>query len=339
MVPLMTENCVIKLKSRPVELPSVDHFEIATEGMPTPGPGQALVHNAYAALSPWQGQRLKDFRNYTKPFEIGEVIDGDMMGCVVASNAADLPVGTMVVGRTGWRQFALATPDTVEVLPAERDAVTALATLSSPGLTAYAGLAVAKRGMVGETLVVTSAAGGVGSHVVQLGRLAGMRVIGLAGGPEKCAVVRDKLGADVAIDYKSPDYEAALAEALPNGFDLFFDTVGGTLGDAIFEHTAKFATIVLVGRTAANNSTNPGADMVNVRVPWGQNATVIGFNRYDRPDEWAAARGRMERLASTGKIESLVSWATGFDAIPGALGDMLAGRHVGKTLVRFGEIS
>jgi NADPH-dependent curcumin reductase CurA len=335
----MTENRVIKLKSRPVELPSADHFEIVTEAMPTPGAGRALIQNAYAALSPWQGQRLKDFRNYTKPFEIGEVIDGDMMGRVVASNTADLAVGDMVVGRTGWRKFALTTPGAVEVLPTGRDAVTALATLSSPGLTAYAGLAAAKRGMAGETLVVTSAAGGVGSHAVQLGKLAGMRVIGLAGGPEKCAVVREKLGADVAVDYKAPGYEAALAAALPDGFDLFFDTVGGALGDVIFEHTAKFATIVLVGRTAANNSVNPGSDMVNVRVPWGQNAMVIGFNRYDRPEEWAAARVRMDRMAASGKIESLVSWATGFDAIPGALGGMLAGQHVGKTLVRFGDAS
>ena len=130
---------------------------------------------------------------------------------------------------------------------------------------------------------------------------------------------------------------AALAAALPTGFDLFFDTVGGALADAVFEHTAKFATIVLVGRTAANNSADPGADMVNVRVPWGENATIIGFNRYDRPAEWAEARRRMERLAAAGKIESLVSVADGFAALPQALGDMLAGRHVGKTLVKFGE--
>ena len=333
----MTEAHVIRLSSRPVELPALEHFSIDLEPVPTPGPGEALICNAYAALSPWQGQRLKDFRNFTKPFEIGEVIDGDMLGHVVASNTDALPVGAAVVGRTGWREYAVADAGKVEVLPEGRSAETALVTLSSPGLTAYAGLAAAKRGMPGETLVVTSAAGGVGSHVVQLGKLAGMRVVGIAGGPEKCAVVRDRLGADAVVDYKADGLAEALATALPNGYDVFFDTVGGSLSDAVFAHTAKFATIVLVGRTAANNSADPAADMVNVRVPWGENANIIGFNRYDRPAEWAEARLRMEQLAAVGKIESLVSVAQGFAAIPQALGDMLGGRHVGKTLVNFGE--
>ena len=327
----------IVLKQRPVELPSADCFDIVETSIPEIEEGEALVETTHAALSPWQGQRLKDFRNYVKPFEIGETIDGDMMGRVVASRAPTLPCGANVVGRLGWRTHAVVRPGSVEVLPEDRDAVAALATLSSPGLTAYAGLAVAGRGMAGETLVVTSAAGGVGSHVVQLGKLAGMRVVGIAGGHEKSAVVTDRLGADVALDYKALDFAEALAAALPDGFDLFYDTVGGGLADAVFEHTAKFATIVLVGRTAANNSADPGSDMANMRVPWGQNATIIGFNRYDRPTAWAEARTRMERLADAGRIESLVSWAEGFDACGGALGDMLAGRHVGKTIVRFGE--
>ena len=331
----MTENRVIRLKSRPVELPGPEHFEITADPRPEPGSGEALIQIEAAALSPWQGQRLKDFRNYTKPFEIGEIIDGDTLGRVMQSNAPELPVGAMVAGRLGWRKWAVTTPEMVELVPDGQTAETTLVTLSSPGLTAYAGLNAAKRGMPGETLVVSSAAGGVGSHVVQLGLMAGMRVIGLAGGEAKRRIVQDKLGAHVAIDYRAADLEQQLAQALPNGFDLFYDTVGGALADQIFEHTAKFATIVLVGRTAANNSANPGADMANVRVPWGQNANIIGFNRYDRPLEWAEARTRMERLAADGRINSLVSWAEGFEAAPQALQNMLAGRNVGKTLVRF----
>lgn len=331
----MTENRIISLKSRPIELPGPEHFEITAEPCPEPGYGEALIQIEAAALSPWQGQRLKEFRNYTKPFDIGEVIDGDALGRVMQSNAPELPVGAMVAGRLGWREWAVTTPGAVETVPEGQSAETTLVTLSSPGLTAYAGLNAAKRGMPGETLVVTSAAGGVGSHVVQLGLMAGMRVVGLAGGVVKRRIVEEKLGAHVAIDYHAADLEQQLAKALPNGFDLFYDTVGGPLADLIFEHSAKFATIVLVGRTAANNSSNPGADMANVRVPWSQNATMIGFNRYDRPLEWAEARTRMERLVADDKINSLVSWADGFEAAPQALQDMLAGRNVGKTLVRF----
>jgi NADPH-dependent curcumin reductase CurA len=332
---MMLETRVIRLKCRPVELPGPEHFEITTERRPEPGPGEALIRIEAAALSPWQGQRLKDFRNYTKPFEIGELIDGDVLGRVAQSNTPDLPIGAKVIGRLGWREYAVTTPGAVEIVPGGQTAKTTLVTLSSPGLTAYAGLNAANRGMPGETLVVTSAAGGVGSHVVQLGLMAGMRVIGLAGGEEKRQIVQDRLGAHVAIDYRAPDLEDQLKAALPNGFDLFYDTVGGALADKIFEHTTKFATILLVGRTAANNSADPGSDMANVRVPWGQNATIIGFNRYDRPLEWAEARMRMERLAADGKINSLVTWAEGFEAAPQALQDMLAGRNVGKTLVRF----
>lgn len=331
----MAETRVIRLKARPLELPGPEHFDITIAPRPTPKASEALVRIEAAALSPWQGQRLKDFRNYTKPFEIGEIIDGDVLGRVVQSNTPALPEGAKVAGRLGWREYAIATPSNVEVVASGQSAETTLVTLSSPGLTAYAGLNATKRGMAGETLIVTSAAGGVGSHVVQLGKMAGMRVIGLAGGETKRRIVQDQLGADIALDYRAPNLEQRLAEAMPNGFDLFYDTVGGTLADQIFEHTSKFATIVLVGRTAANNSADPASDMANMRVPWGQNATIIGFNRYDRPLDWAEARTRMERLAQNGKIDSLVTWADGFEAAPQALQDMLAGRNVGKTLVRF----
>lgn len=333
----MSESRVIQLKSRPVELPSPDCFDIVSKPTPAPAVGEALVRADVAALSPWQGQRLKDFRNFAKPFAIGEVIDGDILGEVVESRAPDLPVGARVVGRFGWREHAIVTPGRAEIVPTGQDAATTLVTLSSPGLTAYAGLNVAGRGMAGETLVVTSAAGGVGSHAVQLGKLAGMRVVGIAGGAEKCAIVRDRLGAEVAIDHRAPGLDDRLRDALPEGFDLFFDTVGGPLADAVFEHTAKFATIVLVGRTAANNSADPASDMANVRVPWAQNATIVGFNRYDRPEAWAEARRRMETLARDGKIDSLVAWTDGFESLPTALEAMLAGRHVGKTLTRIAE--
>lgn len=331
----MAETRVIRLKNRPLELPGPEHFDITTEPRPEPQAGEALVRIEAAALSPWQGQRLKDFRNYTKPFEIGEIIDGDILGRVVQSNTPALPEGAQVAGRLGWREYAVTKPGAVEIVPAGQSAEMTLVTLSSPGLTAYAGLNAAKRGIAGETLIVTSAAGGVGSHVVQLAKLAGMRVIGLAGGEAKRRIVQDRLRADIALDYRASNLEQQLADALPDGFDLFYDTVGGVLADQVFEHTAKFATIVLVGRTAANNSADPASDMANVRVPWGQNATIIGFNRYDRPLEWTEARTRMDRLARDGKIDSLVTWAKGFDTAPQALQDMLAGRNVGKTLVRF----
>ena len=180
------------LASRPTDLPSDAHFRIETAPIPTPESGEVLVRVLIAALSPWQGQRLKDFENYTKPFAIGELIDCDVLGQVVGGDA--LLNGDLVTGRLGWQEYALARPE--DLLPAspEFDETLWLTALSSPGLTAYCAMEMFGRPMPGQTLVVTSAAGSVGSYAVQLGKLAGMKVVGVAGGPEKCAVVTETTG-------------------------------------------------------------------------------------------------------------------------------------------------
>ncbi len=328
------------LKSRPIDLPTPEHFEIEAADHPAITPQQVRVRVLMAALSPWQGQRLKDFKNYTKPFEIGEVIDCDVLGEVIeAGDSVDdaFKVGTRVTGRLGWQQYAVASPS--QLLPATGDFAGRLwlTALSSPGLTAYCALDMFSQPMPGQTMVVTSAAGSVGSYAVQIGKLAGMRVVGIAGGEAKCSHVVEQLGADECIDHKSPSFDRELGFALPNGCDLFFDTVGGKIADAVFNNLSKYARVLIVGRTASNNSDRPDLDYVNMRQLWAREASIQCFSRYSYPREWAASRERMMDLCKRGLIKSVDNVVDGFERSPQALHDMLAGKFTGKVLVRYAD--
>ena len=325
------------LATRPSDLPDASHFMIEAAPVPVPGAGELLVRVLIAALSPWQGQRLKDFENYTVPFAIGDLIDCDVLGQVVDSTVGDFAPGDLVTGRLGWQEYALARPEALLPATPEFEETLWLTALSSPGLTAYCAMEMFGRPMPGQTLVVTSAAGSVGSYAVQLGKLSGMKVVGIAGGPEKCRVVAERLGADSCLDHKTPDLAGRLREICPEGVHLFFDTVGGAVGDAVFEALAKFAQVLIVGRTISNNSARPDLDPVNMRMLWAREANIQCFSRYSYPERWAFARERMMDLCRDGKIVAIDNIIDGFEKTPAALGSMLAGEYTGKVMVRYAE--
>jgi NADPH-dependent curcumin reductase len=337
MAPIAEVSCRFVLKSRPVDLPSDENFSIETVPVKMPGDGQVLVKVLIAALSPWQNQRLKDFKNYTKPFEIGELIDCDVLGQVVAGDAGGLHPGQMVTGRLGWREYALATPGQLLAVTDEFPDTLWLTALSSPGLTAYCGMDLFARPMPGQTMVVTSAAGSVGGYAVQLGKLAGMRVVGIAGGARKCGLVSDHLGADVCVDYQAPGFAEQLAAACPGGVNLFFDTLGGPIADTVFDNLAKYAKVLVVGRTVSNNGDRPDLDPVNMRQLWAREATIQGFSRYSYPERWDFAREQMMALCRQGLIKTMDHLVDGFEKTPNALRDMLSGQCTGKVLVRYAE--
>jgi NADPH-dependent curcumin reductase CurA len=325
------------LASRPTDLPSDANFRIESKAMPALEGGQVLVRVLIAALSPWQGQRLKDFENYTQPFEIGELIDCDVLGQVISGEADGLKRGDLVTGRLGWQEYAAAKPEYLSPATTEFDETLWLTALSSPGLTAYSAMEMFGRPMPGQTIVVTSAAGSVGSYAIQLAKLAGMTVVGIAGGAEKCRVVSELLGADACLDHRMPDLASRLRETCPEGVHLFLDTVGGWIGDAVFESLAKFAKVLIVGRTISNNSTQPNLDPVNMRMLWAREASIQCFSRYSYPDRWEFARERMMSLCRNDKITTIDNVINGFEQTPTALHDMLAGNYTGKVMVRYAE--
>ena len=331
------ENRRFVLRSRPTRLAGPRNFELQRVPVPELKAGEALVRIEMAALSAWQGMRTKDFKNFIRPFDIGEVIGCDTFARVTKSRCAALPVGAAVVGRQGWQDYAVVRAAEVSLASAAYTAEEWLTVLSSPGQTPYLAFSRKVRPMPGETLVVTSAAGAVGSYAVQLGKVAGMIVVGIAGGAEKAAFVRDRLGADAALDYRSGDFPAELDRACPQGVNLFFDTVGGPIADAVSERLAKGADILLVGRVAANNSTTPEQDMANLRHVWSREATIHAFNRYAYKDRYPQVIERLGALLRAGRLTMHNHIVYGMEETPAALHDVLSGRHVGKTLVCYSD--
>lgn len=323
------------LGSRPANLAGPENFELRRTAAPAPSEGEALVAIEMVALSAWQGMRAKDFRNFIRPFCIGELISCDAYGTVVESRCDALPEGTAVIGRLGWQDFALATPDKVEIAGPDFAAEEWLSALSSPGQTPYLAFSQKARPMPGETLVVTSAAGAVGSYAVQLGRLAGMRVVAIVGSQEKAGFVTDTLGADAAVDYKASDFAEQLAAACPDGVDLFFDTVGGATADAVLGCLARNAQVLLVGRVASNNSSDPEQDPANMRHVWSQEATIHAFSRYSYKDLYPYVIDRLGRLLRAERLQMHNHVVEGFERTPETLNDMLAGRFFGKVLIRY----
>ena len=328
------------LQTRPETLPGPEHFRIEEVPNSSLSQGEVRVQALYHALSPWQGQRMKDFKNYTRPFEIGELIDGDVLGQVVeAAPYADLKIGQLVTARLGWQDFAVAPADALTPITREFDPTLWLTALSSPGLTAYTALDLFGRCMPGQTMVVTSAAGSVGGYAVQLGKLAGMKVVGVAGGAKKCRHVVETLGADDCVDHTAEGFADALARALPDGAHQVFDTTGGPIADAVFDNITKHACVLIVGRTVSNTSERPDLDPVNMRQLWAREATVHGFSRYSHPTRWAFARDRMSALCREGLLIANHNTVDGFEQLPQALHDMLAGNFIGKVLVKCADPS
>ena len=323
------------LRSRPADLPDASNFDIVTVPLSAPSGEDLVVRVLIAALSPWQNQRLKDFKNYTNPFQIGELIDCDVLGQVIAGRAGGFEPGALVTGRLGWQELAIARPEQLSPVTDEFAEATWLTALSSPGLTAYCAMDLFGRPMPGRTLVVTSAAGAVGGYAVQLGKRAGMRVVGIAGGERKCAMVAKELGADACLDHTGPDLGMRLGAACPDGVDLVFDTLGGPVADTVFDHLAKYATVLIVGRTVSNNSAHPDQDPVNMRQLWAREATIQCVSRYSYPERWSSARARMMELCRAGEIRTNIQMVEGFEQTPTALRDMLLGKYTGKVLVRY----
>lgn len=337
---LSATNRRFTLKTRPTTLPGPEHFDIEHVDHAVLAAGQVRIRALYHALSPWQGQRLKDFKNYTKPFQIGELIDGDVLGQVIeAAPDAGLAIGQLVTARLGWQDYAVSAADALTSVSEEFDPTLWLTALSSPGLTAYTALDLFGRCLPGQTMVVTSAAGSVGGYAVQLGKLAGMRVVGVAGGADKCRHVVTALGADACIDHHLDGFADDLTLALPDGAHQVFDTTGGPIADEVFENIAKFARVLIVGRTASNNSESPDLDPVNMRLLWAREATVHGFSRYSYPERWAFAQERMASLCREGRLATNHNIVEGFKKLPNALHDMLAGKFIGKVLVKCAESS
>src|SRR5712692_11449992 len=257
----MTEKIArqVVLAARPHGRPQPSDFRLEETAIPTPSAGLVLLRVQYLSLDPYMRGRMDDRKSYAKPLQLGEVMTGETVAQVLTSHHPAYAEGDLVLAPTGWRTHALSDGAGLRKLdPAVAPVTTGLGVLGMPGFTAYCGLNLIGKPQPGETVVVAAASGPVGSLVGQLAKLAGARAVGIAGGPEKCAFVKDELRFDAAIDHHKSSFAAELAAACPAGIDVYFENVGGAIWQAVLPLLNKFARVPVCGLIAQYNGPGKG---------------------------------------------------------------------------------
>ncbi|MCH2394382.1 NADP-dependent oxidoreductase [Oceanibaculum sp.] len=335
----MTMNRQITLASRPVGAPTPENFKLVETAVPTPERGQVLVKALYLSLDPYMRGRMSDAKSYAPSVKIGEVMTGGAVGRVVDSRHPGFKEGDIVEGRIGWQDYGLVEGGMLrKVDPDVAPISTALGVLGMPGLTAYFGLFEIGKPRPGETLVVSAASGAVGAVVCQLGKMAGARVVGIAGGPDKCAYVKDELGVDAVIDYKAEkDLAKALAAACPDGIDVYFDNVGGPVTDAIANLFNLRARMIVCGLISHYNMPDGYVGPSILRSVLTNRVLIQGMIVFDWHERWPAGIAQLGKFVKAGKLKYKEDVTEGLENAPATFIGMLEGRNFGKTIIKIAE--
>ncbi|ORW23824.1 NADP-dependent oxidoreductase [Mycolicibacter nonchromogenicus] len=328
------------LRERPAGRIGPDTFELSEQPVPEIGDGEALVRVQWISLDPTNRMWINETPSYLPPVGIGEVMRAGGLGVVVASKNPNYPVGQTVQGLTGWQEY-LVISDTQPLFAIDvAEGVspsTYLGALGMTGLTAWVGIRDIGKPQPGETVVVSAAAGAVGSVAGQLAKAAGARVVGIAGGPEKCALVTDQLGFDAAVDYRADDWAQQLAAATPDGIDVDFENVGGDIMDAVFARINVGARIALCGLISGYNATNPPPGPRAFGNLLIQRAHLQGFIVLDHFQKAREAAAEIGGLIAAGKLTPLETVVEGFEQLPTAINMLFDGKNVGKLVVKISE--
>lgn len=336
----MSDVQQIVLARRPQGMPKPTDFRLETAPMPRPEHGQALVRVIYLSIDPYMRGRISGAVSYAKGVDPGEVMVGGCVGQVVESKAPGLNAGDFVEGPMGWRSHAVLPAGLLRKLdPAVAPISTANGVLGMPGMTAYFALLDVCQPRPGDTVVVSAASGAVGQVAGQIARIAGCRVVGIAGGARKCAFVRDELGFDAAVDYKAEkDLGAALKAAAPRGVDVYYDNVGGEIHDTVMTQINLNARIVVVGTIATYNNLPGQVDTGprQLRRLLVNRARIQGFLVWDYNHRYPEGMARIARWIQEGRIKYREDFVDGLEKAPEALVAVLEGRNFGKMNVRVG---
>jgi NADPH-dependent curcumin reductase CurA len=328
------------LRSRPEGRTTTDTFELVEEAIPEIKDGEALVRTQWISIDPTNRAWIRETPTYLPPVGIGEVMRGLGVGRVVASKHDAYQEGQLVQGLIGWQEWAVAS-DAAPLLPVtEVPGVSPsayLGVLGMTGLTAWLGVTDIGRPTAGETLVVSAAAGAVGSVAGQIARIKGARVVGIAGGGEKCELLTERLGFDAAVDHRAADWHDQLVSATPDGIDVDFENVGGEIMAAVFARLNLRARVVLCGLisgyTDPDLPAGPGS-FANLLV---QRVKLEGFIVLDHLDRMGEAAAEISAWIREGKLEPLETVVGGFDQLPTALNMLFDGANIGKLVVRVAD--
>src|SRR5271166_6823684 len=336
------KNRQILLASRPRGEPSPDNFKLVETAVPEAGPGQMLLHTVYLSLDPYMRGRMDAGASYAQPVEVGKVMGGSAVCAVVKSNLSRYKAGDIVVVGTGWQEYSLSDGEGVQkVDPALGPISYALGVLGMPGLTAYTGLLNIGKPQPEETLVVAAASGAVGSVVGQIAKVKGCRVIGIAGGEQKCRFVKEELGFDGCLDHRQPDLAERLQAACPNGIDIYFENVGGAVFDAVLPLLNNFARIPVCGLISQYSATElpPGPNHVPLLMQaiLRKRLTLRGFIVVDYASQFPDFISDMSAWLSEGRIKYREDITDGLENAPSELIRLLRGENFGKKIIRVGH--
>ena len=330
---MSTDNLQIRLASRPQRWVREDNFRQVREAIPEPAEGQVLVKVHYLSLDPYMRGRMDDAKSYAAKVELGDVMVGGTVGEVVESRDGRFQRGDRIVGMLGWQQYGVCDARELRKIDVSRVPETVyLGTVGMPGVTAWYGLTHIGEPKPGETVLVSAASGAVGSVVGQLAKIKGCRAVGIAGGPAKCAYVVEELGFDACIDYKAGRLEQDLAEATPDGVDIYYDNVGGTILDAALDRLNPFARIPLCGLISGYNG-QPMA-IHNVRSLLINRVKLQGFIVTEHPDVWPQALQQLGEWVAQGRIKYRETITEGLENAPQAFIGLLKGENFGKQLIK-----
>jgi NADPH-dependent curcumin reductase CurA len=333
-MPQMRRSVV--LQRRPVGEPSPEDFGIAEEPIPAPGPGQVVTRTIWLSIDPYMRGRISGAKSYAAPVPVGGVMEGETVGEVIASEAPDLKPGDVVLGPRGWQSHIVAAAERLVKLDRNGPPLsTYLGVLGMPGTTAYSGMKDIGEPKAGETVVISAASGAVGSVAGQLAKRAGARVIGIAGGAEKCRFVTETLGFDACLDHRAGELGRALDRACPQGIDVYFENVGGDVQREVFGRLNPFGRMVMCGMVAEYNDTKPrpGPNLMSVVR---NRLRIQGLIVSDKPERFAEWRTLAAPWVQDGSLRYREDVVEGLENAAAALIGILRGRNFGKLLVRVG---
>jgi NADPH-dependent curcumin reductase CurA len=333
-------NQQITLAARPVGFPKESDFKLVESALPTPGPGEMLIRALYLSVDPYMRGRMSSAKSYAPSVELGGVMVGGVVGQVVESRHPQFAPGEIVQGDFGWQQYAVSDGKAVrKVDPKLAPISTALGILGMPGLTAYFGLLEIGKPQPGETVVVSGAAGAVGSLVGQIAKIMGCHVVGIAGTDEKVRYVVEGLGFDSAFNHQSTaNYYRKLIELCPNGIDVYFDNVGGSITDAVVRLINVRARLVICGQISQYNLERPETGPRWLWVLIVKQARAEGFLVFQFADRFEQGLRQMAEWLKEGKLKYRETIVEGIENAPRAFIGMLKGANLGKQLVKVADL-
>ena len=332
-------NRQITLAARPEGWPKLSDFQLVETDLPQPQEGEVLVRTLYLSVDPYMRGRMNARKSYAAPVELGDVMVGEIVGRVETSRSNDFQPGDVVAGMLGWQEFAAATAKKLRKIDSTVAPLsTALGVLGMPGMTAYFGLLEIGQPKAGETVVVSGAAGAVGSTVGQIAKIKGCRAVGVVGSDEKLAYITEELGFDAGFNYKTTgDYLAKLKELCPDGIDVYFDNVGGPITDAVFPLINTRARVVVCGQIALYNE--PGAQD-GPRFLWKlieKQARIEGFLVFQFADRIKDALTDLAARVADGRLKYREHVVEGIEHAPDAFLGLFRGENIGKQLVKVSD--